>query len=123
MKTYLTLALFVGFFQNGFCKTAIPIKKSTIFCITQADSLLAYIGKYQKDFNGTIFYLSLSVENGELVGTQLWDKQKMAIKHLSGDNFIVSGLDWSVKFIRDKEGKVTQVVVMGKDAWTKVKSQ
>lgn len=121
MKTYLTLALLLVFLQNRFCKTASTIKTSTNSCRSIADSLAAYIGKYQKDFNGTIFYLSLSVENGELVGTQLWDKQKMAIKHLSGNNFIVSGLDWSVKFIRDKEGKVTQVVVMGKDAWTKVK--
>lgn len=121
MKTYLTLALPLVLLQNGFCKTAIQIKKSTTSCRSIADSLAAYTGKFQKDFNGTLFYLSLSVENGELVGTQLWDKQKMALKHLSGDNFIVSGLDWSVKFIRDKEGKVTQVLVMGKDLWTKVK--
>ncbi|RYE22085.1 MAG: DUF3471 domain-containing protein [Sphingobacteriaceae bacterium] len=122
MKTYLTLALLLVFFQNGFCKPVITIKKSTNPCRSTADSLAAYTGKYQKDFNGTVFYLSLSVENGELVGTQLWDNQKLSIKHLSGDNFIVSGLDWSVKFIRDKEGKVTQVVVMGKDTWTRVKS-
>ena len=121
MKTYLTLSLLFAFFQNGFCKTAFPIKMSINFCERKADSLAAYTGKYQKDFNGTLFYLNFSVENGELVGTQLWDNQKLAVKHLSGDNFIVSGLDWSVKFIRDKEGKVTQVMVMGKDLWTKVK--
>lgn len=121
MKTYLTLALLLVFLQNGFCKTAFPIKICTNICKSKTDSLTIYTGKYQKDFNGTLFYLSLSVENGELVGTQLWDNQKLSIKHLSGDNFIVSGLDWSVKFIRDKEGKVTQVVVMGKDAWNKVK--
>ena len=69
-----------------------------------------------------MFYLNLSLEDGELIGTQLWDNQKMSLKHLSGDSFIVSGLDWSVKFIRDKNGKVIQVLVMGKDVWTKVKS-
>jgi hypothetical protein len=121
MKTYLTLSLLFVFFQNGFCKTTSPIKTSTNICGSITDSLTIYTGKYQKDFNGTLFYLSIAVENGELVGTQLWDNQKLSIKHLSGDNFIVSGLDWSVKFIRDKQGKVTQVVVMGKDAWTKIK--
>ena len=122
MKKYLTIPLLFIFLHNGFCKPYPQSEKSTSFCRIKADSLDAYTGKFQKDFNGTMFYLNFSLENGELIGTQLWDNQKMAIKHLSGDSFIVSGLDWSVKFIRDKEGKVTQVVVMGKDAWTKVKS-
>ncbi len=121
MKKYLTLTLLFIFLQNGFCKAGPKSERSTSFCRTKADSLTAYTGKYQKDFNGTLFYLSFSLENAELTGTQLWDNQKMALKHLSGDNFIVSGLDWSVKFIRDKEGKIIQVLVMGKDLWTKVK--
>lgn len=120
MKKYLILALLFIFSQNGFCELKLKIGKSTsCYCIS-LDSLADYTGKFQKDFNGKVFYISFSVENEELVGTQLWDNQKMALKHLSGDNFIVSGLDWSVKFIRDKEGKVIQVIVMGKDAWNKV---
>ncbi len=122
MKKYLTIPLFVIFLQNGFCKEYPKSEKSLGFCRIKADSLTAFTGKFQKDFNGMVFYLNFSLMDGELIGTQLWDNQKMSIKHLSGDNFIVSGLDWSVKFIRDKVGKVTQVQVMGKDLWTKVKS-
>lgn len=122
MKNYLTFVLLFIFLKNGFCKTNHKSEIKTAVYEIRIDSLTEYLGKFQKNFNGTVFYISFSLEDKELVGTQLWDNQKMALKHLSGDNFIVSGLDWSVKFIRDKEGKVIQVVVMGKDAWTKVKS-
>jgi len=122
MKKYLTLTLLFIFLQNRFCKADPKSERSTTFYENITDSVTAYTGKYQKDFNGTMFYLEISLEDGELIGTQLWDNQKMSLKHLSRDNFIVSGLDWSVKFTRDKEGKVTQVQVMGKDLWTKVKS-
>lgn len=84
------------------------------------EDLSVYAGKFQMKRDGKDFYLSIEVVDGDLIATSLWDHQKMNLKHLSGDKFIVSGLDWSVKFIRDKDNKVTKVLVMGTDLWTRV---
>jgi hypothetical protein len=86
------------------------------------DTLSIYVGKFQRVIHNDMFYIQFEVEDGNLIGTTLWDGNKLLLKHLSGDNFIVSGIDWGVKFIRDKAGKVSEVVIRGADSWTRVKS-
>ena len=97
-------------------------KKSPVINQSNQSELAIYTGKYQMKRNGNNLFIAISSEAGELYLTSLWDNQKNAIKHLSGDNFIMLGNDWSVKFIRGKDKNITQVVVMGTDYWTKVKS-
>jgi hypothetical protein len=50
-------------------------------------------------FHGEIFYLQISVNNGDLTSKALWTGEQNLLKHLSGDSFIMQGKDWSVKFI------------------------
>ena len=88
----------------------------------QTDTLSIYAGKYQRVIHNDMFYIQFEVEDDNLIGTTLWDGNKLMLKHLSGDNFIVSGIDWGVKFVRDKDGKVTSVTVRGQDSWTRVKN-
>jgi len=88
----------------------------------QTDTLSIYAGKYQRVIHNDMFYIQFEVEDDNLIGTTLWDGNKLMLKHLSGDNFIVSGIDWGVKFLRDKDGKVTSVTVRGQDSWTRVKN-
>ena len=86
------------------------------------DTLSIYTGKYQRVIHNEMFYIQFYVEDGNLIGTTLWDGNKLMLKHLSGDNFIVSGIDWGVKFLRDKGDKVVSVTVRGQDSWVRVKN-
>ncbi|MFD0751953.1 DUF3471 domain-containing protein [Mucilaginibacter calamicampi] len=83
-------------------------------------SLSAYQGKYQMMVKGQAAYIEIKLTGDQLTLTSLWDKQANKIKQLSGDSFIMPGHDWSVKFVRDAKGKVTEVIVMGTDRWKKV---
>ncbi|MGY3214247.1 DUF3471 domain-containing protein [Mucilaginibacter sp. HD30] len=86
----------------------------------QQSALATYEGKYQMMVKGQAAYIEIKLTGDQLTLTSLWDKQTNKIKHLSGDNFIMEGHDWSVKFTRDAKGKVTEVIVMGTDRWKKV---
>ena len=86
----------------------------------QQSPLAIYEGKYQMEVKGQAAYIEIKLTGDQLTLTALWDKQANKIKHLSGDNFIMEGRDWSVKFMRDSKGKVTEVIVMGTDRWKKV---
>ena len=86
----------------------------------QQDALAVYLGKYQMTVRGQTGYIQISIKDGELLQTALWSGEQHALKHLTGDNFIMQGKDWSVKFIRGKKGNVVSVLVMGTDLWTKV---
>jgi hypothetical protein len=90
----------------------------------QQSPMAEYAGKYQLNKpGGPAPLLLVTVNYSSLVFTETWDHNKtMPVKHLSGDNFIVEGLDWSVQFVRDKNKNITEVVVMGKDHWVKVKN-
>ena len=118
IKTYLIIALASTLTHVSFDAKA--VSNSKIVTKPVQDSLAAYYGKYEMKRGSNAFYIQVTSENGELIFTELWDKQKKQLKHLSADSYIVSGLDWSVKFLRDKDGKVKEVVVMGTDHWLKV---
>lgn len=66
--------------------------------------------------------LQLDVVNNELVATPFWDDEKLLVKHLSGDKFMVAGFDWPVKFIRGTDGNVIKIIVSGTRLWIKEKS-
>lgn len=95
----------------------------TINCFDQskADSLAEYTGKYQVVQKRGTVAIKIDLVDGELVCTQLWDGEKLVLRHLSGDSFMMAGFGWSVKFLRDKDKKITQILVMGTDRWDKVK--
>jgi len=83
-------------------------------------ALKSYTGKYQMLVKGKAVFIEIKEKGDQLTLTSLWDNQSNKIKQLSGDNFIMEGHDWSVKFLRDAKGTVNEVVVMGTDHWKKV---
>ncbi|MES2108377.1 MAG: hypothetical protein V4577_06515 [Bacteroidota bacterium] len=87
----------------------------------QINPLAEYTGKYQVVQKRGTIGIKIELVNDELVCTQSWDGEKLLLRHLSGDNFIMAGFDWSVKFLRDKDKKISQILVMGTDRWDKVK--
>ncbi len=122
MKKHLLFPLLAGLAFNFLININLPNPGGS-FSNQQRQSLSEYAGKYQLNKQGgPAPFLGVSVVDSALVFTQLWDGKKMPVKHLSGDNFIVEGLDWSVQFVRDSNKNITEVVVMGTDHWVKVKS-
>jgi hypothetical protein len=122
MKKKALLLLLSATMSAAVCKAGITRARSIYHQQPVADTLLIYTGKYQRVVHNDLFYIQFEVVDGNLVGSTLWDGNKLLLKHLSGDNFIVSGVDWGVKFVRDKDGKIGSVIVRGTDEWTRVKN-
>ena len=123
MKKTALLFLLSAAMGVAVCKANVAKAQSMNHRQSPADTLSIYTGKFQKLINNNMFYLQFDVVDGNLVGSTLWDGNKMMLKHLSGDNFIVLGIDWGVKFIREKDGKINSVLVRGTDEWVRVKKE
>jgi hypothetical protein len=117
MKKYLIVFTLIVLTQS-LCKAANIKPGNNKHCLLQNDSLANYTGKYK--FSDREVYIHLDIVNGDLVGTQLWDGNKVQFKRLHDDDFIVIGYDWSVKFLRDKDKKVTGILVRGTDKLIKI---
>lgn len=119
MKSYFVIIMLLVVGAVAFSKPNYSDSSSGIY---RTDPLQQYTGKYKKNYDATtVIYIRVSLVNGALTLTSLWDNHTINLKPLSGDNFIASGPDWAVKFIRDKDKNVIQVLVRGTDLWTKVK--
>lgn len=85
-----------------------------------AATLATYQGKYQMTVRGKTSAIQVSLNGDDLYLTALWNGESNLLKPISPDNFIMQDKEWTVKFKRDKNGKVMQVLVMGTDLWTKI---
>jgi len=115
MKKIFLLFMVIVFKQSAFAGAT----KAQAIINRQTDSLSAYTGKFKMTKGNQAVFLQLDVVNNELVATQVWDGEKLLVKHLSGDKFMVAGFDWPVKFIRDTNGKVIKIIVSGTGLWIK----
>jgi hypothetical protein len=122
MKKTTLLILLSATMGVAVCKPNVSKTSLLSYRQSASDTLSIYTGKFQRVIHNDLFYIQFQIEDGNLVGATLWDGNKLLLKHLSGDNFIAPGLDWGVKFVRDKDGKINSVVVRGSDVWTRVKS-
>ena len=81
-----------------------------------------YLGKYQIIMNKQALYLEVSLKDGQLWCTQLWDGTSSAIDYVSGDDFTIRALSMPLKFKRDRDKNVIQLQLNGADLFTKVKN-
>jgi hypothetical protein len=119
MKKYLILLMFVctqAFIAPSTMAASLKIKNYPI----AADALEQFVGRYKLMQGTTALFLNIYEENGKLVSKQLWDGLIKPLDHVNGDNFMVTSVGWSVKFIRDKNNKVKQMQVAGHDIWSRV---
>ena len=116
MKKYLILLLFFAI-QS----TAAPFNVNKL-ANTPADNLEQFVGRYKRMQGTTVMLLNMYIQNGKLVSKQLWDFEVLPLEQTNGDNFTVAikQNNWPVKFTRDNNQKVTQMLVAGRDLWTKV---
>ena len=79
-----------------------------------------YVGKYQLKQGQQNLTVEVALKNGKLWGTQLWDGGNSQLSYTADDNFIVIALGWPIKFIRNNDKKITQLLLNSKDVFTKV---
>jgi len=79
-----------------------------------------YLGRYQITINKQTLYLEVSLKDGQLWCTQLWDGAASAIDYISGDDFMIRALSMQMKFKRDPNKKIIQLQLNGTDLFTKV---
>jgi len=119
MKKYLMLLMFVCA-QTLTAPLTMAATLKTTKAPIYAESLEQYVGRYKLMQGKTALFLNIYEENGKLVSKQLWDGLVKPLDHVNGDNFIVTSVGWSVKFMRDAKNKVAKMQVAGHDIWTKV---
>lgn len=79
-----------------------------------------YLGKYKATAGAKELIIEVTLKNGKIWGTQLWDGGKSPLTYLASDNFFVNALDCPIKFVRGTDKKVNQLLLNEKQLFTKV---
>ncbi|PJJ83116.1 hypothetical protein [Mucilaginibacter auburnensis] len=79
-----------------------------------------YLGKYKATVNQKEMVIEVTLKDGKIWGTQLWDGGKSPLTYLSADNFFVNALDCPLAFKKGSDKKVNQLVLNNKEVFTKV---
>ena len=79
-----------------------------------------YLGKYAITMNGQTLTIEISIENGQLWATQLWDGGNSNLDYKADDEFTVVALSVPMKFTRDNAKKVVKLTLNGTDSFAKI---
>lgn len=84
--------------------------------------LKAFEGRYQFQFEkGKDAFLQITAGNDHLILKQLWDGKEISFVSESESEFFCKDRLFPLKFIKDKNGNVIQMLAFDKDLWEKVK--
>jgi hypothetical protein len=83
--------------------------------------LKAFEGKYQMKGDDGDNFLQITAANDHLVLKQLWDQREISFSPISPLDFFDGPQTFPLKFTKDKDGAVTQVLAFNKDVWVRVK--
>src|SRR5688572_1679993 len=86
------------------------------FAIPLAD----FQGLYTMTMNGQEFFLEIKAAQETLILIQKWDKKQVTFDRLGHLEFKSPIPPFSLEFRMNKEGKISEVFVFGKDRWTLV---
>ncbi|MDB5088236.1 MAG: hypothetical protein JWR09_2230 [Mucilaginibacter sp.] len=81
-----------------------------------------YLGKYQITMNGQTAVIEISLKDGQLWATQLWDGASSVLDYRSGDDFMIRALNMQLKFKRDQNKNIIQMLLNGNDLFTRIKN-
>lgn len=79
-----------------------------------------YVGKYQLMMNGQAMVIEITVKHGKLWGIPLFGGPESPLDYVSGDDYTVNTTGWPMKFIRDKDKKISQMLFNAKDLFTRI---
>jgi len=72
--------------------------------------------------NGQKAVIEISLKGGELWATQLWDGASSVLDHRSDDDFMIRALNMQLKFKRDQNKNIIQMLLNGNDLFTRIKN-
>lgn len=81
-----------------------------------------FLGKYQITVNGQLLKIDVSLKNGQLWATQLWDGGNSKLDFISTDKFIVNALSMPLTFIRNNGNEVIQLLLNNHDLFARIKN-
>ena len=83
--------------------------------------LSAFEGDYKMQGGDEDDVLQISYKGDNLILKQLWDGQEISFKPESSLDFYCEDKLFPLKFTKDENGKITQVLAFNRDVWIKVK--
>jgi len=87
-----------------------------------AQQLKSFEGKYTFQFEkGENSFLQITASGDHIVLKQLWDNKEIQFVPKSDSEFFCKEQSFPLKFIRDKNGQVIQMLAFNRDLWEKVK--
>jgi hypothetical protein len=89
-------------------------------CSNSEPNLQLYTGRYEKAVKEQSNYVDIAERKGELIVTASWDKYEKPLGYLNGDNFMVKGFGWAIKFTRGHNKEVNGLIMTGDVQWRKV---
>jgi hypothetical protein len=90
-----------------------------------SEDLKTFEGKYQlKGGDGDADdFIQIKAADDHLILKQQWDQQEENIWPVSSVEFFNDKQNFPIKFTKEKDGTVSQLLAKNKDVWTKVKKQ
>ena len=87
-----------------------------------AQQLKTFEGKYEFQFEkGENSFLQITANDDHIVLKQLWDNKEIKFVPKSDLEFFCKEQSFPLKFIKDKNGQVIQMLAFNRDLWEKVK--
>lgn len=99
--------------------TAHAQNKSGVLLTTKSD-FKAYEGYYRFQFDpGIDSYIKIMTKDGHLVLNEQWNGNDVIFEQISELEFLNKSTNYPLKFIKSKDGAITQVLVWNKDLWNR----
>ena len=99
--------------------TAHAQNKSEVSLTTKSD-FKAYEGYYRFQFDAGIdSYIKIMTKDNHLVLNERWNGNDIIFEQISELEFLNKSTNYPLKFIKSKDGTITQVLVWNKDLWNK----
>jgi mannosyltransferase OCH1-like enzyme len=105
---------------RGLVKSIIVVGWLAAGCSNPKPNLQAYTGRYQKAVKEQTNYVDVTEKKGELILTASWDNYEKPLWYLNGDNFMVKGFGWAIKFNRGYNKQINGFIMTGDALWQKV---
>ena len=97
-----------------------PVNKKVV--LLTMEQLKALEGKYQFEFRkGDTSFIQITAKNNGIVLKQFWDGQEISFLAESDLAFFNQNFPFTLKFTKETNGTVTQVLAFDRDLWKRVK--
>ncbi len=105
--------------KSIFCTLAALVLISVSLTAVAQNALTPYTGTYERMIGNYHATVIVSIKNNKLQAKQSWDGKVRIFEQVGDNRFIITLDGWAVEFMRNKQKKVTQMIVLGNEVWVK----